>query len=27
MEEFLTGELDERDPDQVEERAKDLLLE
>ena len=27
MEEFLTGELDERDPDQVEERAKTLLHE
>jgi hypothetical protein len=27
MEEFLTGELDERDPDQVEERAKTLLRE
>lgn len=27
MEEFLTGELDERDPDQVKERAKTLLHE
>jgi hypothetical protein len=27
MEEFLTGELDERDPDQVKERAKMLLHE
>jgi hypothetical protein len=27
MEEFLTGELDERDPDQVEERARTILHE